>query len=54
VKDRAGACDWTVEKEGGLRVFERREREERREKEGRWVKRRTTQIREALNNHRQL
>lgn len=52
MKDKTRACDWTVEKEGGLRVFERREREDGGEKEGRWRKRRTAQVRVALNSHR--
>lgn len=42
MKDKTRACDWTVEKEGGLIVFERQDREERREKKGGWRKRRMT------------
>lgn len=52
MKDKTRACDWTVEKECRLIVFERQEREERREREGRWKKRRITQIYVALDSHR--
>jgi len=54
VKDKARACDWTVEKEGGQAgiKFLRGGRNRRAGREGRWRKKRTTQMCAALNSHR--
>jgi len=41
-----------VAKKGRLRILETGQRLQRKEKEGKWRKRRTTQIHVALNSHR--